>query len=125
MISQTIDTKTYNLFLATEAQTTHYDKRLLISTVFDAGYGKQGRCVVLPLRTDSTVEDEIQTAIHFVLRFMPVPNRDLVVNLYHGFSGSIDLPLSHTKVTASYLSPVQNPAIQPLKHFSRNLAPMI
>jgi hypothetical protein len=125
MIPQPVTTKTYNLFLATQAQATRYDKRLLLSTVFDAGQGRQGRCLVLPLRADSTVEDEIQTAIHFVLRFMPVPNRDLVVNLYHGYSGSIDLPLSHTKVILSYVSPIQNPATQPLKHFSRNLAPMI
>jgi hypothetical protein len=125
MISQPVDTKTYNLFLATQAQATRYDKRLLLSTVFDAGHGRQGRCVAIPLRTDSSVDDEIQTAIHFVLRFMPTPNRDLVVNLYHGFSGSIDLPLSHAKVTLGYVSPIQNPATQPLKHFIRNLAPMI
>ncbi len=125
MISQPVDTKTYNLFLATEVQTTRYDKRLVISTVFDAGHGRQGRCVVLPLHVNATAEDEIQTAIHFVLRFMPTPNRDLLVNLYHGYSGSVDLPLSHAKVTLGYLSPVQNPATQPLKHFSRNLAPMI
>jgi hypothetical protein len=119
MISQTIDTKTYNLFLATEVQTTRYDKRLLISTVFDAGHGRNSRCLVLPLRADSTVEDEIQTAIHFVLKFMPVPNRELVVNLYHGYSGSVDLPLSHSKVTLGYVSPIQNPATQPLKNYIR------
>jgi hypothetical protein len=119
MISQTIDTKTYNLFLATQAQTTRYDKRLIISIVFDAGHGRQGRCVALPLHVNATAEDEIQTAIHFVLRFMPTPNRDLVVNLYHGYSGSVDLPLSHSKVTLGYVSPIQNPATQPLKNYIR------
>ncbi len=117
MIAQT--TKIYSLFLATETQLDRYSKRLLVSTVFDNGRGRQGRCTVLPLRLDSTVADEINTAINYVLGFAPVPNRDLEVNLIHSYSGSVDLPLSHSKVTLGYATPVQNPAHQPLKNYIR------
>jgi hypothetical protein len=124
MISQTIDTKAYNIFLATETQENHDNRRLLVSTVFDNGRSKQGRCLVLPLRLDSTVADEISKAVHYVLSFAPVPSRELAVNLIHSYPGSVELPLSHSGVTLSYVLPVQNPALQPLQHYIRNLAPM-
>jgi hypothetical protein len=122
MITQT--TKTYSLFLATETQENHDNRRLLVSTMVDNGRGRQGRCLVLPLRLDSTVADEISKAVHYVLGFAPVPNRDLEVNLIHSYSGTVDLPPGHSKVNLDYVSSVQNPATQPLKHYIRNLAPM-
>jgi hypothetical protein len=117
--------KNYNIFLATSTQENHNNRRLLLSILIDNGRGRQGRCTVLPLRLDSTVADEISKAINYVLGFAPVPNRELAVNLLHSYSGSIDLPPGHSKVTLGYVSPVQNPALQPLKNFVRNLAPML
>jgi hypothetical protein len=122
MITQT--TTTYNIFLATSTQENHDNRRLLVSTMFDNGRSKQGRCTVLPLRLDATLEDEINKAVHYVLGFTPVPNRDLLVSLIHSYPGSVDLPLSHSAVTATHIPLVQNPAFQPLKNFIRNLAPM-
>jgi hypothetical protein len=118
-------TKSFNIFLATETQQNHDNRRLLVSTIFDSGRGKQARCVVLPLRQDATLEDEINKAVHYVLGFTPVPNRELSVNLIHSYPGSVSAPLSHSKVKLQYISTVQNPALQPLKNFARNLAPMI
>jgi hypothetical protein len=117
MIAQT--TKTYNLFLATELQSDRYNRRLVVSTIFDNGRGRQGRCTVLPLRLDATLEDERNKAVHYVLGFAPVPNRDLEVNLIHSYPGTIDLPLSHSKVKLQYLAQIQNPATQNLKQFIR------
>ncbi len=114
-----IATKTYSLFLATETQLDRYSKRLLISTVFETGHGRQGRVMALPLRLDATLEDERNKAVHYVLGFAPVPNRDLQVNLVHSFSGSVDLPPGHAKVQLQYISTVQNPATAPLKHYIR------
>ncbi len=123
MLAQT--TKSFNIFLATETQQNHDNRRLLVSTIFDTGRGRQARCVVLPLRLDCTTADEMNKAINYVLGFTPVPQRDLEVNLIHSFSGSVDLPPGHAKVQLQYISTVQNPALQPLKNFARNLAPMI
>jgi hypothetical protein len=123
MLAQT--TKSFNIFLATETQQNHDNRRLLVSTIFDSGRGRQARCVVLPLYQDATLEDEINKAVHYVLGFTPVPQRDLQVNLICSFSGSIDLPPGHGSVNLGYVSAVQNPATQPLKNFARNLAPMI
>jgi hypothetical protein len=64
-------------------------------------------------------------AINYVLGFTPVPQRDLEVNLIHSYPGSVDLPPGHAKVQLQYVRTVQNPALQPLKNFVRNLAPMI
>jgi hypothetical protein len=111
--------KNYNIFLATETQESHSNRRLLVSTLFDNGRGKQGRCTVLPLRIEATSELEVNTAIHYVLQFTPVPNRDLQVNLIHSYSGTVDLPLSHAKVQLQYVAQIQNPATQNLKHFIR------
>jgi hypothetical protein len=116
--------KNYNIFLATETQQNHDNRRLLVSTIFDSGRGRQARCVVLPLRQDATLEDEINKAVHYVLGFTLVPNRDLEVNLIHSFSGRLTLPPGHAKVQLQYISTIQNPATQPLKNYSRNLAPM-
>jgi hypothetical protein len=124
MLAQT--TKTYNIFLATETQQNHDNRRLLLSILIDSGRGgRQGRCLVLPLRQDATLEDEVNKAINYVLGFTPAPQRDVEVNLIHSFSGSIHLPPGHAKVQLQYISTVQNPATQPLKNYSRNLAPMI
>jgi hypothetical protein len=123
MVTQSI--KTYNIFLATETQQNHDNRRLLVATLIDNGRGRQARCVVLPLRQDATLEDEINKAVHYVLGFTPVPNRELSVNFIHSYPGSVNLPLSHSKVKLQYISTVQNPALQPLKNYSRNLAPMI
>jgi hypothetical protein len=117
MIAQT--TKTYNLFLATELFADRYNRRLVVSTVHDSGRSKQGRCTVLPLRLDATLEDDRNKAVHYALQLAPVPNRDLQVNLVHSFSGTVDLPLSHAKVQLRYVSTVENLALQPLKHFIR------
>jgi hypothetical protein len=73
----------------------------------------------LPLRLDATLEDEVDKAINYVLGFTPVPNRELSVNLIHSYSGSVDLPLSHSGVQLHYVSPIQNPATQNLKHYIR------
>jgi hypothetical protein len=118
-------TKTYSLFLATETQENHNNRRLLVSILIDSGHSRQGRCLVLPLRLDSTVADEISKAVHYVLGFAPVPNRDLEVNLIHSYSGTVDLPTGHSKVNLDYVSSIQNPATAPLKNFIRNLAPMM
>ncbi len=123
MVTQSI--KTYNIFLATETQENYDNRRLLLSTIVDNGRGKQGRCLVLPLRQDATLEDEVNKAINYVLGFTPAPQRDLEVNLIHNFSGSIHLPPGHTSVNLVQVSPAQNLATQPLKNYSRNLAPMI
>jgi hypothetical protein len=123
MVAQSI--KSFNIFLATETQQNHSDRRLLVSTIVDNGRGRQARCVVLPLRQDATLEDEINKAVHYVLGFTPVPQRDLEVNLIHSYPGTVDLPPGHAKVQLQYISTVQNPATQPLKNYSRNLAPMI
>jgi hypothetical protein len=123
MLAQT--TKSFNIFLATETQQNHDNRRLLVSTIVDNGRGKQGRCLVLPLRQDATLEDEVNKAVHYVLQFTPAPQRDLEVNLIHSFSGSIHLPPGHTSVNLVQVSPAQNLATQPLKNYSRNLAPMI
>jgi hypothetical protein len=112
-------TKTYSLFLATETQSDRYSKRLVVSTVFDNGRGRQGRVMALPLRLDATLEEEVSKAVHYILQFAPVPNSDLEVNLIHSYSGSVDLPPGHSKVTLGYASPVQNPAQQPLKNYIR------
>jgi hypothetical protein len=118
MIAQT--TKSYSLFLATETQENHSDRRLLLSILIDSGRGgRQGRCTILPLRQDATLEDEVNKAIHYILQFAPAPSRDLQVNLVHSYPGSVDLPLSHAKVQLHYVSTVENPAIQNLKHFIR------
>jgi hypothetical protein len=117
MIAQT--TKTISLFLATELFADRYTRRLVVSTIHDSGRGKQGRVTVLPLRLDATLEDEINKAIHYVLGFAPVPSRDLEVNLIHSFSGSISLPPGHASVNLGYVSPIQNPATAPLKHYIR------
>jgi hypothetical protein len=117
--------KNYNIFLATETQENHSNRRLLVSTLVDNGRGKDGRCTALSLRLDATLEDEINTAINYVLQFAPVPNRELVINLVHSYSGSIDLPAGHASVNLVQVSPVQNPAQQPLKNFVRNLPPMM
>jgi hypothetical protein len=123
MLAQT--TKSFNIFLATETQQNHDNRRLLVSTIVDNGRGRQARCVVLPLRQDATLEDEINKAVHYVLGFTPVPNRELSVNLIHSYRASVSAPLSHSKVQLQYVSTVQNPALQPLKNFARNLSPMI
>jgi hypothetical protein len=117
MIAQT--TKIYNLFLATELQSDRYNRRLVVSTIHDSGRSKQGRVTVLPLRLDATLEDDVNKAIHYALQFAPVPNRDLQVNLIHSYPGSVDLPLSHSKVKLQYLAQIQNPATQNLKQFIR------
>jgi hypothetical protein len=117
MLAQT--TKTYNLFLATELQSDRYTRRLVVSTVFDNGRGRQGRVTVLPLRLDATLEDDVNKAIHYALQFAPVPNRDLQVNLIHSYSGSFTLPPGHAKVQLQYVAQIQNPATQNLKHFIR------
>jgi hypothetical protein len=111
--------KNYNIFLATELFADRYIRRLVVSTVHDSGRGKQGRCTVLPLPQDATLEDEINKAIHYVLEFAPVPNRDLQVNLIHSYSGKFTLPLSHSKVKLQYVAQIQNPATQNLKQFIR------
>jgi hypothetical protein len=111
--------KNYNIFLATSTQENHNNRRLLLSILIDNGRGRQGRCTVLPLRLDSTVADEISKAINYVLGFAPVPNLELAVNLLHSYSGSIDLPPGHSKVNLGYVSPIQNPATQPLQHYVR------
>jgi hypothetical protein len=118
MLAQT--TKSFNIFLATETQQNHDNRRLLVATIFDSGRGRQARCVVLPLRQDATLEDERNKAIHYTLQFAPVPNRDLQVNFIHSYSGSVDLPLSHAKVQLRYVSTVENPALQPLKNYIRH-----
>jgi hypothetical protein len=123
MLAQT--TKSFNIFLATETQQNHDNRRLLVATIVDNGRGRQAKCVVLPLRLDCTTADEVDKAIHYALQFAPVPNRELSVNLIHSYPGTIDLPLSHSKVQVQYISTIQNPALQPLKNFARNLAPMI
>jgi hypothetical protein len=117
MIIQT--TRIYNLFLATELFADRYNRKLVVSTVHDSGRGKQGRCTVLPLRLDATLEDDVNKAIHYALQFAPVPNRDLQVNLIHSYSGSVDLPLSHSGVQLHYVAQIQNPATAPLKHYIR------
>jgi hypothetical protein len=114
-----IATKTYSLFLATETQSDRYSKRLVVSTVFDNGRGRQGRVVALPLRLDTTLEEEISKAVHYILQSAPVPNSDLEVVLVHSFPGSVDLPPGHSKVNLGYAAPVQNPAHQPLKNYIR------
>jgi hypothetical protein len=118
MVTQSI--KSYNIFLATETQENYDNRRLLVATLIDNGRGRQARCVVLPLRQDATLEDEINKAVHYVLGFTPVPNRELSVNFIHSYSGSVDLPLSHSKVKLQYISTVQNPALQPLKNYIRH-----
>jgi hypothetical protein len=124
MLAQT--TKSFNIFLATETQQNHDNRRLLLSILIDSGRGgRQGRCLVLPLYQDATLEDEMDKAINYVLGFTPVPQRDLEVNLIHNFSGSLHLPPGHTSVNLVQVSPVQNPALQPLKNFIRNLPPMM
>jgi hypothetical protein len=117
MLAQT--TKSYNIFLASEAFADRYSRKLVVSTVFDSGHGRQGRCTVLPLRQDANREDEIAKAINYVLQFAPVPNRELAVNLVHSFSGSIDLPPGHATVQLQYVSTIQNPATAPLKNYVR------
>jgi hypothetical protein len=112
-------TKTYTLFLATETQFDRYSKRLVVSTVFDNGRGRQGRVMALPLRLDATLEEEISKAVHYILQFTPVPNSDLEVNLVHSYPGSVDVPLSHAKVRLHYVSPVQNSATSALKQYLR------
>jgi hypothetical protein len=112
-------TKAYSLFLATEVQEDRYSKRLLLSILIDNGRGRQGRCLVLPLRLDCTTADEISKAINYILEFAPVPDRDLQVNLIHSYPGSVDLPPGHSKVTLGYASAIQNPATAPLKHYIR------
>jgi hypothetical protein len=119
MLSQTIDTKAYNIFLATELFADRYNRRLVVSTVFDNGKGRQGRCTLLPLRQDATLEDEMNKAIHYVLGFTPVPTREIAVNLIHSYPGSVDLPLSHATVQLHYVAQIQNPATQNLKHYIR------
>jgi hypothetical protein len=118
MLAQT--TKSFNIFLATELQSDRYTRRLVVSTIFDNGRGKQGRCTVLPLRLDATLEDERNKAVHYVLGFTPVPSREEKVNLIHSFSGSVDLPPGHSKVNLGYVSTVQNPATQLLKNYIRH-----
>jgi hypothetical protein len=113
-------TKTYSLFLATETQLDRYSKRLLVSILIDSGRGgRQGRVMALPLSLDATLEDEINKSINYVLGFAPVPSRDLEVNLVHSYSGSIDLPPGHSKVNLVQVTPIQNPATQPLKQYIR------
>jgi hypothetical protein len=118
MLVQT--TKIYNLFLATELQSDRYNRRLVVSTIHDSGRSKQGRCTVLPLRLDATLEEERNKAIHYALQFAPVPNRELSVNLIHSYPGSVNLPLSHSKVKLQYISTVENLALQPLKNYIRH-----
>jgi hypothetical protein len=118
MIAQT--TKTYSLFLATETQLDRYSKRLLVSTLIDSGRGKQGRVTSFTMNTTTTTEDEIQIALDYALKLLPVPSREEKVNLIHSFSGSIDLPPGHAKVQLRYVSTVENPALQPLKNYIRH-----
>jgi hypothetical protein len=116
MIAQT---KTYNLFLATEPQSDRYSKRLLVSTLIDSGRGKQGRVTSFTMNTTTTTEDEIQIALDYVLKFLPKPSREEKVNLVHSFSGSIQLPPGHAKVQLHHVPAVENPALQPLKNYIR------
>jgi hypothetical protein len=109
--------KNYNIFL--ELQSDRYTRRLVVSTVHDSGRGKQGRCTVLPLRLDATLEDDVNKAINYVLGFTPVPQRDLEVNLIHSYPGRLRLPPGHAKVQLHYVAQIQNPATQNLKHFIR------
>jgi hypothetical protein len=118
MIAQT--TKTYSLFIATEAQQDRYNKRLLVSTLIDNGRGKQGRVTSFTMNTTTTTEDEIQIALDYALKLLPVPSREEKVHLLHSFSGSIDLPPGHAKVQLRYVSTVENPALQPLKNYIRH-----
>ncbi len=119
MIAQT--TKIYNLFLATEPQSDRYSKRLLVSTLFEIiGRGKQGRVTSFTMNTTTTTEDEIQIALDYALKLLPVPSREEKVHLLHSFSGSIDLPPGHAKVQLQYISTVENPALQPLKNYIRH-----
>jgi hypothetical protein len=122
MLSQT--TKTYSLFIATETQENHDNKRLLISTLIDNGRGKQGRCTSFTMKTTTTTEDEIQIALDYALRYLPRPDRETAVNLYQTLSTSIKLPPGNAGITVEYISSIQNPATAPLKTYIRNLAPM-
>ncbi len=119
MLVQT--TKIYNLFLATEPQSDRYSKRLLVSTLFEIiGRGRQGRVTSFTMNTTTTTEDEIQIALDYVLKLLPVPSREEKVNLLHSFSSSIDLAAGHSKVNLGYVSTVQNPATQLLKNYIRH-----
>lgn len=113
-------TKTYSLFLATETQLDRYSKRLVLSTLIDSGRGKQGRVTSFTMNTTTTTEDEIQIALDYALKLLPVPSREEKVNLLHSFSGSIQLPPGHAKVQLRYVSTVENPALQPLKNYIRH-----
>ncbi len=117
MLAQT--TKSYNIFLASELQSDRYNRRLVVSTLIDDGRGKQGRCTVLPLRLDATLEDEISKAVGYTVQLAPIPNSSLQVNLIHSYPGSLAVPLSHSKVKLHYLTQAQNPAIPNLKHYIR------
>jgi hypothetical protein len=117
MIAQT--TKTYSLFIATEAQQDRYNKRLLLSILIDNGRGKQGRVTSFTMNTTTTTEDEIQIALDYALKLLPVPSREEKVNLIHSFSGSVNLPSGHAGITVEYISSIQNPALQPLKNYIR------
>jgi hypothetical protein len=118
MLAQT--TKSYNIFLASEAFADRYSRKLVVATLIDDGRGRQGRCTVLPLRLDATLEDEIAKAVHYTVQFIPVPNRELSVNLIHSYPGSLAVPLSHAGMQLHYVSTVQNLALQPLRTYIRN-----
>jgi hypothetical protein len=112
-------TKTYNIFLATVVKETYFDKRMFICLVFDNGRQKHLRTVI-PLRLNSTLEDEIKTAVDYALKYAPDPDDETKVQLLSSLSStSIDLP-ADSGITAVYIPSIDNPAVSVLKDFVRN-----
>ncbi len=112
-------TKNFKIFLATETRETRFDRRMFICLVFDNGRQKHLRTVI-PLRLNSTVEDEIKTAVDYALKYAPDPDDETKVQLLSSLSStSIDLP-ADSGITAVYIPSIDNPAVSVLKDFVRN-----
>jgi hypothetical protein len=114
MLPQTVDTKTYKIFLAVETKETRYDRTMFICLVFDNGRQKHLR-TILPLRLNSTLAEEIKTAVDYALKYAPEPDDETTVQLLSSLR-SITIP-EGTGISAVYISWRDNPAVVLLKHF--------
>ncbi len=117
MIAQSTDTKTYKIFLATETLEIHYDKKLFVCLIFDDGLRPTHLKSVLPLRLNSTVDDENQAAVDYALRYAPEPTDETKVQLLSDLRG-IATP-ANSGITPVYIPSYQNPAVPLLKAFRK------
>jgi hypothetical protein len=113
-------TRTYKLFLAATVQETYHDKRLFIYLVFDNGLKHSHLHTSIPLKMNSTFDEQSKLAADYALRYAPPVDAELEVFLYYTLPGNyIDLA-ANSGITAEAVSRFKNPAVPLLTEFARD-----